>query len=205
VRTAVRDGFVDRYTGTRLVFPGTLRLLSILSPEELPFHPNWAYDRCHPMYWELYPTLDHVHPIALGGADAEESWVTTSQRMNSAKAHWTLADLGWQLQTPGSTRHPEASIATPGRASARDRAHAPRRARCSDTRSVSKPQKPKSPHDALFRAVFTTPAHMAEELAVVCSSEPATRATSWPNSRRSPPFSGASTPRPGPTSSRARS
>jgi hypothetical protein len=30
----VRDGFVDRYSGSRLVFPGTLRLLSKLLPRE---------------------------------------------------------------------------------------------------------------------------------------------------------------------------
>lgn len=100
-RTALRDGFIDRYTGTRLVFPGTLRLLSVLLPEELPFHPNWAYDKCHPMYWDLYPTLDHMFPIARGGADSEENWVITSQRMNSAKAHWTLDELKWRLVPPG--------------------------------------------------------------------------------------------------------
>jgi predicted transposase/invertase (TIGR01784 family) len=36
---------------------------------------------------------------------------------------------------------------------------------------TSAPKKPTSPHDALFRAVFTTPAHMAEELAVVLPDE----------------------------------
>ena len=36
-----RDGFVDRYTGERLVFPPVLRLLSVLLPDEFPLHPNW--------------------------------------------------------------------------------------------------------------------------------------------------------------------
>lgn len=102
VRTALRDGFVDRYTGKRLVFPGVLRLLSTLLPIELPYHSNWAYDKCHPMYWELYPTLDHVVPIARGGSDAPDNWVVTSQQMNSAKAHWTLEELGWELVSAGS-------------------------------------------------------------------------------------------------------
>lgn len=35
-----RDGFVDRYSGKRLVLPGALRLLSRLLPEEFPFHSN---------------------------------------------------------------------------------------------------------------------------------------------------------------------
>ena len=101
-RIAVRDGFVDRYTGRRLVYPGALRLLSALLPAELPYHPNWTYGRCHPMYWKLYPTLDHVTPIARGGADAPDNWVVTSQQMNSAKAHWTLEELRWGLLPAGS-------------------------------------------------------------------------------------------------------
>jgi hypothetical protein len=36
----LRDGFIDRYSGKRLVFPGTLRVLSILLPVEFPYHPN---------------------------------------------------------------------------------------------------------------------------------------------------------------------
>jgi hypothetical protein len=35
----IRDGFIDRYSGTQLVFPGTLHLLSRLLPLEFPFHP----------------------------------------------------------------------------------------------------------------------------------------------------------------------
>jgi hypothetical protein len=101
-RTALRDGFVDRYTGKRLVYPGVLRLLSTLLPTELPYHANWAYDKCHPMYWELYPTLDHVVPIARGGSDTPDNWVVTSQQMNSAKAHWTMQELGWELLPAGS-------------------------------------------------------------------------------------------------------
>jgi hypothetical protein len=36
----VRDGFVDRYSGARLVFPATLRLISKRLPEQFPFHRN---------------------------------------------------------------------------------------------------------------------------------------------------------------------
>ena len=47
-----RDGFIDRYSGDRLVFPGTLRLLSTLMPEEFPAHPNWTkLDRLTPFSW----------------------------------------------------------------------------------------------------------------------------------------------------------
>ena len=37
MRVFFRDGFVDRYTGTQLVHPGALRLLSIVLPDEFPF------------------------------------------------------------------------------------------------------------------------------------------------------------------------
>jgi len=97
-----RDGYVDRYTGTRLVFPGTLRLLSLLLPVDLPFHPHGKMDLCHPMWWDLSPTIDHLVPIARGGEDAETNWVTTSWLGNARKGPWTLAELGWELRPPGA-------------------------------------------------------------------------------------------------------
>jgi len=98
----VRDGFVDRYSGQRLVFPGVFRLLSRLLPQEFPFHTNWKMAETHPAYWELYPTIDHVLPVARGGTDSETNWVTTSMLRNAAKANWTLGELGWTLHPPRS-------------------------------------------------------------------------------------------------------
>jgi len=97
----VRDGFVDRYSGKRLIFPGTLRLLTQLLPEEFPFHPNWKMGESHIVYWELFPTIDHVIPVARGGHDTESNWVTTSMLRNSAKSGWTLEELGWEVAPPG--------------------------------------------------------------------------------------------------------
>lgn len=97
-----RDGFIDRYSGCRLVFPGTLKLLSMLMPEEFPRHSNWKMSETHPAFWELSPTLDHVIPAAQGGPDLPENLVTTSMLRNSAKANWTLEDLGWSLYPAGS-------------------------------------------------------------------------------------------------------
>ena len=51
----LRDGFVDRYSGQRLVFPGSLRLLSRVFPQEFPFQRNWKMAETHPAYWELFP------------------------------------------------------------------------------------------------------------------------------------------------------
>ena len=97
-----RDGFIDRYSCQRLVFPGVLRLLSQLLPDEFPYHPNWKMSETHPAFCELFPTIDHVVPVARGGADNLENWVTTSMLRNAAKSNWTLGELGWTLCPAGS-------------------------------------------------------------------------------------------------------
>jgi hypothetical protein len=97
----LRDRFVDRYTGKLLVFPGTLRLLSRLLPEQFPFHSNWKTDACHFAFYELFPTLDHVVPISRGGADDMENWATTSMLTNASKGNFTLGELGWSLRPQG--------------------------------------------------------------------------------------------------------
>src|SRR5215208_1783869 len=103
-RVFVRDGFLDRYTGERLVFPPVLRVLSKVLPAEFPYHPNWKTDLTHPAYWEVGATIDHVVPVSRGGPDAESNWVTTSMARNSAKMNWTLGELGWTLLPPGDFR-----------------------------------------------------------------------------------------------------
>lgn len=56
----VRDGFIDRYRGTRLVYPPTLRLISEELPEQFPYHRNWKMSETHHAFWELTPTVDHI-------------------------------------------------------------------------------------------------------------------------------------------------
>jgi hypothetical protein len=124
-RTFMRDGFLDRYSGARLVFPPVLRVLSFALPEAFPYHPNWKTDQTHPAYWELSATLDHLVPVTRGGPDDESNWVTTSMARNSAKSNWTIEELGWHLFPPGAVaewdgllcwfldytaRHPEAIV-----------------------------------------------------------------------------------------------
>lgn len=101
LRIFLRDGFIDRYTGKKLVFSGMLRLISLLMPEEFPYHPNWKMDQCHIAYWQLSPTLDHIFPVARGGLDDESNWVTTSMISNAQKDQWTLEELGWELLPAG--------------------------------------------------------------------------------------------------------
>ena len=97
-----RDGFIDRYSGRRLVFPGALRLLSrLLGSPTFSYHPNWKMDSCHQAFWELFPTVDHLEPVARGGSNEFSNWVTTSQILNSAKSMWTIEELGWSLHPCG--------------------------------------------------------------------------------------------------------
>ena len=98
-----RDGFIDRYTGDRLVYPGALRVLSLMIPDDFPAHPNWKMSETHMAYWELFPTLDHIQPIGRGGEDTNENIVTTSMLRNQAKSNWTLDELGWKLHSAGNT------------------------------------------------------------------------------------------------------
>ena len=93
----MRDGFVDRYSGKLLVFPGTLRLIHKILPSEFPFQKNWKMSETHIAFWDLLPTMDHVVPIARGGTDSVENLVSTSQLKNSIKSNWLLEELGWQL------------------------------------------------------------------------------------------------------------
>lgn len=104
-RVFARDGFIDRYAGTRLVNPVVLRTLSRTFPEVFPFQKNWKIAETHPAYWELIPTIDHVIPVAQGGEDCESNWVTTSMLRNSAKANWKLDELGWSLLPVGDLAH----------------------------------------------------------------------------------------------------
>ena len=97
-----RDGFIDRYRGTRLIYPPVLRLLSLYLPLEFPYHKNGKMTEGHMAYWEIFPTIDHVVPVAIGGVDSEENWVCCSMLTNSIKSHWTIEQLQWQLLPPGS-------------------------------------------------------------------------------------------------------
>lgn len=99
-----RDGFIDRYSGARLVSLPALRLISKRLPVQFPFHPNWRMDSCHIALWELAPTVDHVVPVARGGANDESNWVTTSQLRNSAKANFTPEELGWSMCDRGNIK-----------------------------------------------------------------------------------------------------
>lgn len=101
----IRDGFIDRYRGTKLVYPPALRVISLYLPEEFPYHKNGKMDLGHMAYWELFPTIDHVIPVARGGNDSEDNWVCCSMLTNSIKSNWTVEQLQWELLPPGNIQH----------------------------------------------------------------------------------------------------
>lgn len=101
VATFVRDGFVDRYSGKRLVFPASLDLISVLLPEEFPYPPSGKMSESHVAFWELWPTIDHIAPVARGGTHNPSNWVCTSMLRNSVKSNWTLEEIGWDLMNGG--------------------------------------------------------------------------------------------------------
>lgn len=98
----LRDGFIDVYTGNRLINPGVLRLLHVLLGDDFPAHPNWKASETHIAFWELFPTVDHLVPVSRGGKDEKFNWVTASMLSNQAKAHWTVGELGWTLPSAGA-------------------------------------------------------------------------------------------------------
>jgi len=100
----LRDGFICRYSGERLVFPPALRILSQLLPDEFPYHPNWKTDQTHPAYMQFSATIDHFVPVTRGGLDEPSNWMTASMARNSAKQNWTLDELGWELLDPGDSQ-----------------------------------------------------------------------------------------------------
>lgn len=99
-----RDGFIDRYSGKRLINPGLLRVLSAMMPDTFPYQAHWKTDECHIAYWDYQPTVDHIYPVSLGGEDSQENWATTSMVNNSAKSNFTLEQLGWTLKDKGDIK-----------------------------------------------------------------------------------------------------
>lgn len=98
----ISDGFIDRYTGEKLLNPGILKILSNYFPNEFPYQPHWKMTDTHIAYWELVPTLDHIYPIAKGGHDDESNWVTTSMKNNSMKSNYTIDEIHWTLYPKGN-------------------------------------------------------------------------------------------------------
>ena len=98
----MRDGFIDRYSGDKLIFPGVLCILSYLLPDVFPYQTHGKTDECHQAWWNLFPSIDHIIPLAFGGTNDEENLVCTSMKRNMAKSTSTLEEIGWKIYPPGN-------------------------------------------------------------------------------------------------------
>ena len=65
-------------------------------------HKNEKMTEGHIAYWELFPTIDRVVPVARGGIDDEINWACCSMLTNSIKSNWTLEQLQWKLLPVGN-------------------------------------------------------------------------------------------------------
>lgn len=100
----LRDGFIDRYSGNKLIFPGVLCVLSELLPDVFPYQTNWKTDECHQAWWNLFPSIDHIVPLAFGGTNDEENLVCTSMKRNLAKSTSTLEEISWKIYPAGNLK-----------------------------------------------------------------------------------------------------
>jgi len=98
----MRDGFIDRYSGEKLVYPGVLKVFSVVYPDEFPYHKHGKMTLGHMAYWHLMPTIDHIEPFAAGGRNDDDNLVSTSMINNGVKANYTLEELNWKLHPRGN-------------------------------------------------------------------------------------------------------
>ncbi len=100
----LKDGFIDRYFGTRLINPGMLRIFSEKLPGKFTFQADGETYESYVIYQDFQPSLDHIVPIARGGTNDPSNWITTSVKGNSAKSIYTLEQLNWHLYPKGDIR-----------------------------------------------------------------------------------------------------
>lgn len=99
-RVYERDRYQCRYCGAKTILIPVMRLLARLFPDEFPMHPNWKTGQTHPAFVFRSATLDHVVPIAGGGAPvSEDNLVTACWGCNRRKGDLTLDELGWEIRS----------------------------------------------------------------------------------------------------------
>lgn len=99
-----RDGYMDRYTGARLIAPCVFKLIGHVDHGPLrgvlPYDVNGGRGVparrgrraiCHQAGFELYASYEHVRPISVGGADELPNLVSAAFDTNSAKGNETWA------------------------------------------------------------------------------------------------------------------
>ena len=54
--------------------------------------------RREPIYWTHSTSLEHIVPIAHGGADDQSNFATSCYACNDARVDYLLEELGWELR-----------------------------------------------------------------------------------------------------------
>lgn len=94
-----RDFYHCRYCGNAVILTPVMRLFARQYPEVLPYHRNWKAGMTHPAFMALSATLDHVDPIAFGGALSDpKNLVCACWTCNAKKSDLSLAAIRWELQ-----------------------------------------------------------------------------------------------------------
>lgn len=101
VSVFVRDGFLDRYTGARVIHPVALRILGEELGNLFPWHAHGSQKVAHIANWELMATVDHRIPVQRGGSNDKSNLITASMNMNGAKGMQTVEELPFDLHEPG--------------------------------------------------------------------------------------------------------
>ena len=93
-----RDQYTCRLCGMQTVDVEVMKALSKAFPAEFPYHPRWRQDAVSPVYWTHVTSLEHVVPIARGGAHDASNFATSCYACNDARSDYLLEELGWGLR-----------------------------------------------------------------------------------------------------------
>jgi 5-methylcytosine-specific restriction endonuclease McrA len=101
----LRDRFVCRYCGQRLVPVCLLSVVGHLFPAQVPYVSTYKQGFIHSLYWLIGAEADHIVPCTRGGDWTDpENHATACVLCNSRKSDWTLDELGWTIQPRLMTR-----------------------------------------------------------------------------------------------------
>lgn len=88
-----RDRWCCRYCGRPVIFAPAMKLLNRLAPDRGYYHAHWKRPNS-PLLDELGATVDHIHPVSLGGINAHENYLTACSKCNLKKNNSPIEDWG---------------------------------------------------------------------------------------------------------------
>lgn len=93
----LRDRFICRYCSRKTIFGPVLRLVSLMAPTAMRYHPHWKMTECHIAFWRESTSCDHVIPVARGGSSKPDNLITACYMCNSIKQNWLVEELRWNV------------------------------------------------------------------------------------------------------------